>query len=284
MVSGTLPFPISYLYGVRYRLSLQFSICILLQTEDMQFLSNDITIDLTYNNISVIDLQNLELLALAQNHDQLLPNRRFRLEQNPLMCNCDAYDLLRYFEGRLEPEARSMFEIIPGNLTCAGPPELRGTAVKQLISLKIQCLLPQQKDCPHPCTCSERPADSTLIVDCSGLNLLEAPANLPDPVKFNMSVLSPRRLKLNQTELWLRGNSIVTLPPNTAPGYNRVTRLYLSHNNISTLEAEQVPPHLQVSRDFASHLSCQFFPWDGNFSSLCFIAGAGIGSQQHDVA
>lgn len=67
-----------------------------------------------------------------------------------------------------------------------------------------------------------------------------------------------RKLKLNHTELWLKGNSIVTLPAITAPGYNRVTRLYLSHNNISTLEAEQVPPHLQVSRDSASYLACHF--------------------------
>jgi protein toll len=221
--------------------------CILLQPEDIQFLSSDITVDLTYNNISVIDLQKLELLALGQNHNQPLPNRRILLEQNPLMCNCEVYDLLRYLEDRLEPEARSFFEIIPGSLSCAGPPEIRGTAVKQLSSLTIQCSLPRLVDCPHPCGCYERPADSALIVECSGLNLSQSPANLPDPVKFNVSVLSPQRIRLNQTELRLRGNSISTLPPTTAPGYDRVTRLYLSQNNISTLEADQVPPHLQVS-------------------------------------
>ena len=234
--------------------------CILLQPEDIQFLSSDITVDLTYNIISVIDLQRLELLALGQNQDQPLPNRRILLDQNPLMCNCEVYDLLRYLEGRIEPEARSLFEIIPGNLSCAGPPELRGTAVKQLSSLKIQCSIPRLGDCPHPCTCYERPADSALIVDCSGLNLSRSPANLPDPVKFNMSVLSPQRIKLNQTELRLRGNSIAALPPTTAPGYDRVTWLYLSQNNISTLEAEQVPPHLQVSGQLASHLAFRFSP------------------------
>jgi protein toll len=222
-------------------------LCILLQPEDIQFLSVDITVDLTYNIISIIDLQNLELLASGQNHNQPLPNRRILLDQNPLMCNCEVYHLLRYLEGRLEPEARSLFEIIPGNLLCAGPPELRGTAVKQLSSLKLQCSLPRLGDCPHPCACYERPADSALIVECSGLNLSQSPANLPDPVKFNVSVLSPQRINLNQTELRLGRNSIVTLPSTTAPGYDRVTRLYLSHNNISTFEAEQVPPHLQVS-------------------------------------
>jgi protein toll len=234
--------------------------CILLQPQDMQFLSSDITVDLTYNNISIIDLQNLELLTSGQNYNKLQPNRRILLDQNPLMCDCGVYDLLRYLEDRLEPEARSLFEIIPGNLSCAGPPEMRGNVVKQLSSLKLQCSLPRLGDCPQPCACYERPADSALIVYCSGLNLSQSPANLPDPVKLNMSVLSPRRLKLNQTELWLRHNSIVTLPPTTAPGYDRVTRLYLSHNNISTLEAEQVPPHLQVSKYNASQLSCHFFP------------------------
>jgi len=226
----------------------------------MHFLSRDITVDLTYNNISIIDLQNLEALARGQTYNQPLPNRRILLDKNPLVCDCEVYDLLRYLDDRIEPEAHSLFEIIPGNLSCAGPPEMRGIAVKQLSSLKIQCLLSRLGDCPRPCACYERPADSALIVDCSGLNLSQSPAKLPDPVKFDASVLSPQRIKLNQTELRLRGNRIVTLPPTTAPGYDRVTRLYLSHNNISTLEAEQVPPHLQVSGYLASHLACHFFP------------------------
>jgi protein toll len=234
--------------------------CILLQPEDVHFLSSDIIVDLTYNNISVIDLQYLGVLALGQNHDQPLPNRRILLDQNPLVCDCKVYDLLCYLEGRLEPEARSLLEIIPGNLSCAGPPEMRGAHVKQLSSLKIQCSLPKLGDCPRPCACYERPADSALIVDCSDLNLSQSPANLPDPVKFDTSVLSPQKIKLNQTELRLRGNRIVTLPPTTAPGYDRVTRLYLSHNNISTLEAQQVPPHLQVSGYLTILLACQFFP------------------------
>ena len=218
-----------------------------------------------------------------QNHDQPSPNRRILLEQNPLICDCKVYDLLRYLEDRLEPEARSMFEIIPGNLTCADPPEVSGTAVRQISSLKLQCLLPQLTDCPHRCTCLERPADSAFIVDCSGLNLSQSPATLPDPLKLDRSVLWLRKLKLNHTELWLKRNSIVTLPAITAPGYNRVTRLYLSHNNISTLEAEQVPPHLQVSRDSASYLACHF-SFELVISAVCFIAGVGIGSQQPDVA
>ncbi|PNF28084.1 hypothetical protein B7P43_G12250 [Cryptotermes secundus] len=217
-----------------------------LSLEDIQFLSSYITVDLTYNTISIIDLQNLEIVARGQIPHQTPPNRRILLEGNPLMCDCKVYDLLRYLEDRLEPEARSMFEIIPGNLSCAAPPGWRGITVKQLSSFKIQCPLPKLVDCPHPCTCFERPADSALIVDCSGLNLSQSPASLPDPLKLDSRVLWPRRIKLNHTELWLNSNSIVTLPWNTAPGYSRVTQLYLSGNNISTLAAEQVPPHLQV--------------------------------------
>ncbi|KDR13629.1 protein toll isoform X2 [Zootermopsis nevadensis] len=217
-----------------------------LTLEDMQFLSNSITVDLTYNSISSVDLQNLELVASAQVPHRHLPKREILLEGNPLMCDCKLYDLLRYFEDRLEPEARSMFEIIPGNLTCAAPPEWSGIAVNHLSSVKIQCPLPQLGDCPNPCTCSGRPADSALVVDCSGLKLSQSPASLPDPLKLNKSVLWPRRLRLNHTELWLKRNGIVKFPWNTAPGYSRVTKLYLSYNNISTFVAEQVPPHLQV--------------------------------------
>ena len=83
--------------------------CILLQPEDIQFLSSDITVDVT-SSVSFIDLQKLELLALGQNHDQPLPNRRILLEPNLLIVQ------LHYLDGRLEPEASSMFEIIPGNL------------------------------------------------------------------------------------------------------------------------------------------------------------------------
>jgi protein toll len=222
-----------------------------LQPQDIQFLSSDVTVNLTYNSISVIDLQYLEPFAKAQN-SQSLPNRRILLDQNPLMCDCEVYYLLRYLEDRLEPEARSMFEIIPDNLSCAGPPDFRGIVVKQLSSLKLYCSLPQLWDCPQPCACYERPSDSALIVDCSSLNLLQPPANLPDPVKIDEKVLSPQTIKLNQTELRLRRNSIAMLPPTTAPGYDRVTMLYLSHNNISTLEAEQVPPNLQVSKYISS--------------------------------
>jgi hypothetical protein len=45
-----------------------------------------------------------------------------------------------------------------------------------------------------------------------------------------------------------------------------------------------MPPHLQVSRYLAKSPCMSLIPWAGNFSSLCFIAGAGIGSQQPDVA
>jgi protein toll len=228
-------------------------LCILFQPQDIQFLSSDITVNLTHNNISIIDLQELEFLARLQNHNQSQPNRKILVDQNPLMCDCEVYHLLRYLELKLQPEARSMFELIPGNLSCAGPPELRGTLVNRISYLRLQCSLPLLKDCPHRCACYERPADSALIVDCSGLNLSQSPADLPDPVKLNPSVLSPQTIKLNQTELWLKHNNIVTLPPTTAPGYDRVTRLYLSHNNISTLVPEQVPPHLQVSKYIVSH-------------------------------
>lgn len=239
--------------------------------------------DLTYNNISIIDLQNLEVVARGQVPHQTPPNRRILLEGNPLMCDCKAYDLLRYLEDRLEPEARSMFEIIAGNLTCAAPPGWRGITVKQLSSRKIQCPLPKLGDCPHPCTCFERPADSALIVDCSGLNLSQSPASLPDPLKLDNRVLWPRRIKLNHTELWLKRNSIVTLPWNTAPGYSRVTQLYLSHNNISTLAAEQVPPHLQVRRGARNALCMTFIP-KTVISHLFTIAGARVGSQQLGMA
>jgi protein toll len=218
-------------------------------------------VDLTYNNISIVDLQNLELVARGQVPHQTPPNRRILLEGNPLTCDCKVYDLLRYLEDRLEPEARSMFEIVAGNLTCSAPPEWRGITVKKLSSLKIQCPLPKLGDCPHPCVCLERPADSALIVDCSGLNLSQSPASLPDPLKLDTRVLWPRRIKLNHTELWLQGNGIVTLPRwSTAPGYSRVTRLYLSHNNISTLAAEQVPPRLQVRRGAHIALCTPLFP------------------------
>jgi protein toll len=227
-------------------------------------------VDLTYNIISSVNLQNLELVALGQAPYQPLPNRRILLEGNPIMCDCKVYDLLRYLEDRLEPEARSMFEIIPGNLTCAAPPEWRGIAVKQLSSLKIECPLSQLEDCPHSCMCSERPADSALIVNCSGLNLSEPPASLPDPLKLNKSVLWPRRLRLNHTELWLKGNGIVMLHGNNAPGYSRVTHLYLSHNNISTLAAEHVPSHLQVSRSLHTQPCSSPLPlrWPCQFSFL----------------
>ncbi|XP_069700002.1 protein toll [Periplaneta americana] len=226
-----------------------------LSIRDLQFLSDNIVANFTYNNISELDLRSLERMAREQDFTNLsnIRQRHILLEGNPLTCDCKAYDLLRYLEDKLEPEVRSMYDLIPGSLSCANPPELQGVPVTNVRSKQILCPLELQCGiCPHQCTCYIRPAFSALIINCSDANLQHAPAELPDLIQCRKTFA---QFRPNHTELWLENNSLETLPHNSSQGYNWVTHLHASHNNISGLSSEQLPRNLQELELDHNHLT-----------------------------
>lgn len=199
------------------------------QVQDVQFISDDVSVDLRFNNISIVNLYGVEALAVGQIAGLVNPrhskrNVRVLVEGNPLRCDCQAYELIRYFERKLEPEVYVFVTIVPGNLTCEGPENLKGVEATQTDSFHLMCVLDHSYKCPDSCECKLRRADWGLIVNCTGKALTEIPRELPD-VKYT-----------NHTELILVENKIETLPNFTYKGYDNVTHLYLSKNKIKTID------------------------------------------------
>lgn len=205
----------------------------------MQFISERINVDLTHNKIKHINLDKAEMMAQLQNSSPGAPNRDVivRVDNNPLSCDCNLYDFLRYLEGRMHPGVQSMFHIIPGGLKCQGPEWFGDLPVTQLSSKKLKCLLDSSNvsiKCPDRCTCWIRPDDKGLLIDCSYKNLTHIPRRI-------------ERFPNHHVELDLTGNFIREIQPVPNSGYDYVTSLNLSHNNISSLSPRVFTSKLKVS-------------------------------------
>ena len=219
--------------------SLTFFFHLRLQVQDVQFISDDVSVDLRQNNITIVNLYGVEALAVGQTTGLVNPrhskrNVRVLLEGNPLKCDCQIYEMIRYFENKLESEVYVFVTLVPGNLTCHSPDALKGSRVTRVDSHHLMCDLdPATYNCPKSCECKLRRADWGLIVNCTEKNLTEIPVELPI-VKYT-----------NHTELFLNGNDIRTLPNSTFKGYENVTHLYLSNNRIENIDTGLLSPKIQ---------------------------------------
>lgn len=197
------------------------------------------SVDLRHNNISVINLQGVEALAIGQIDGPHSPRRskrnvRVLLEGNPLNCDCRAYELIRYFEGKLQPEVYTLVTLVSGNLTCDSPETLKTTLATAVNSYDVTCRLEDGHGCPAACDCLLRRASWGLIINCTERGLTEIPAELP------------RIEYTNHTELILDGNFIERLPNVTYRGYENITHLQLSRNNIAVIDSGFISPQIQV--------------------------------------
>ncbi|KAJ8893673.1 hypothetical protein PR048_006273 [Dryococelus australis] len=210
--------------------------------QDLIFMSHHVKLDITHNMISKIDLDEAETISLSSmGTDRTVRSITVYLDGNPLNCDCSIYDFLRYLEVKISPEVLSWFQLLPGSLECSSPPMYQGTRVSSLLTEHFLCgcdNTEQQESirCPKNCTCCAKPHSETLIVDCSKVGLLHAPAELP-----NLS-----NLKISHTQLLLQGNNITSLASATQPGYEHVTHIDISHNKLNVLHVDQLPPKLQI--------------------------------------
>jgi protein toll len=162
-------------------------------------------------------------------------NAKIFLKHNPIQCDCNIYNLVKYFSYELESFP---FE---EKLKCRGPPKLKNKLIKDLSPSLLTCSLEEiaarYTGCPQKCLCSWRPLDTSVVVDCSNKNFSVFPEILLtglDGVRFN------------QTEIHLENNSLITGPDWSLKGYDNVTSLFLSHNKITSLS--WLPPKLEVLR------------------------------------
>lgn len=214
-------------------LDLKYNQLSFIETADLQFVSGNINVDLTHNNISHILLRRAELFATAQD---IARNVIILIEDNPILCDCYLYDLLQYLEGRMHPNVQNLFHIKPGNLKCRSPTWLENIAVADLKSKSLKCLIEGEQSkgkCPEKCACWLRPYDKAFLVDCSYRNLTKAPEKINEFDEYH-------------TELNLTGNFLKNIPYFTQPGYKTVTKLFLSHNNISSVSLNTFSSTLEI--------------------------------------
>lgn len=145
------------------------------------------------------------------------------LDNNPINCDCNMYDLSLYYNKKMNPKVYKFIELELSTLFCASPPRLLSKPVINVSSDMLTCLVTEETFCPDNCSCSKRPFDKTFIVDCSNKSLDEVP---------KLSGVIPK--ECNQTEVHLEYNNLNSIPENET-NLSNVTKMYLFHNSISKL-------------------------------------------------
>ena len=161
------------------------------------------------------------------------------IANNPIRCDCQLYDLLRYLEGRLHPNVQNAFKFLMGGSNkCHSPSNFRDIDIADLRSETLKCDAKESGfDCPDMCDCYLRPENKAFLIDCAYKNLKEAPLKLSSSPNYH-------------TELNLAGNYLTTMPSLHKNGYERVTILMLQHNNITNVTIDGLSEKLEVKKLF----------------------------------
>ncbi|XP_014227287.1 protein toll-like [Trichogramma pretiosum] len=226
-------------------LDLKYNAFNYLQSEDLQFVSDELTVDLRHNNISRIVLTRLESIAGNQSQPR---NVYVDIAANPLRCDCEIYELLRYLNGDMHPNVQNYVHLRPGNLSCAGPEYARGRLVGEQRARDLKCLVespearpgdPCSPDARLACACWLRPEDQALLLDCRSRGLRRAPDWIIDAADQ----------RVQKVELDLSGNELTKAPSmHRKKGYEKVTSLNLAGNKISEIDETLLSPQLKTLR------------------------------------
>lgn len=219
--------------------------------EDLQFVSNNIKVNLSYNQIRHISLSKAEIIADFQKTPR---DVSINVEHNPLLCDCDLYDFLRYLDGEMHPNVQNYFRFETKNLTCVEPNRMDEIKIKQLRSKTFKCLENKnsyiKRKCPIGCTCWIIPKEKARLIDCSYKKLSEL---LIDETDINdLKPIEGYHIKLN-----ISGNALTEIPSTEQLGSEYVTDLIISDNNITKISLNKLPENLQVQ--YSSFYFCLFF-------------------------
>ncbi|XP_014613497.1 PREDICTED: protein toll [Polistes canadensis] len=219
-------------------LDLSYNDISVISMDDLQFVSNNIKVNLTNNKIKYILLAESIRIYQETPRDVII-----YVEHNPLICDCNLYNFLRYLEGRMHPKVQNYFHIIPGNLTCL---ESNGTSeieISKLSSKTLKCAeteyLQIKSKCPTGCTCRIQPEDKARLIDCSNKNLSQL---LIDTTGISdKKPVDGYHIKLN-----ISGNNFTEIPSTELLGSEYVTDFILSNNNITRITLDKLPKNLEV--------------------------------------
>lgn len=194
----------------------------------MIFLHETVELNLKNNNIQAIHLAGL-WTVLNKKVVELY------LEGNDLMCNCYLYRFASIAQGRTLKEG-DLFEIIVKDIdkvTC----KKTDNEVQKLLDVDVEMLTCQMAQPCGNCTCSWRPYDEMLIIDCSYRGLEEVPV-------LDISTFNP---PINYSiTLNLRNNSITDLDGLQDSNYLRLVNLTIPNNRLSFINESQLPENMKV--------------------------------------
>ncbi|XP_055906908.1 protein toll [Eupeodes corollae] len=213
-------------------LDLSYNHINMITENDLLYLSRQIFVNLTHNNISRINFSGVDFIDL----DPLEQKIQAAVSYNPFYCDCEPLFFVQYLNGYLGKEMRDALKISAKNLECSGPENLKGRLVQDLSPMELLCPLEYERErCPEGCECMVRPFDRVLILNCSNARFTKIPI-LP-------TLNTPNS---NGTILYVENNNLSSLPNLTAPGYANVVHLYAAHNNISQIDVQNLPKNLRT--------------------------------------
>ncbi|KAL0808276.1 hypothetical protein ABMA28_012771 [Loxostege sticticalis] len=221
-------------------------------------------LDLSRNNFTALEVAGIVFtnfrleIYLRENH---ITNIKFNfptsilsvfetrvfLGDNPFRCDCELYKFIN--ELRHPPISNNVSRITldPEHATCASPPTLAGTLIRNLPLTSLTCSLPPG-DCPANCTCDVCPETRTLELDCeSELSIYPNPEdhgqettilhlrNLPS---------QPLTLPSHVVSLNLAGVGL-TKPPLLKTQHN-IKKLDLSRNQLTDAPLELLKENISL--------------------------------------
>lgn len=204
---------------------------------ELQFLSREITVNLTHNSIMEINLRELE--GIAKMKDEGISKTHIILNDNPLQCDCVLIFFVQFLRKELAPAIRERVQITADHLKCASPDRMANKSISMIQPNELLCLLDSPnssiKRCPAECECFVRPSDKALIINCSDTGIREVPI-LPKLDDFGLKF----------TELYIENNNISRLPLINMEGYKHVVKIHARNNSIGQILPENLPHGLAL--------------------------------------
>ena len=179
--------------------------------------TNSCVIDFRHNEITGLPLFGIQISCTPINN-RCKP-LTLLLDNNPLSCDCEGFDLVRYFHKNWPANVEQVIRINDEPMCTSAKTGERSFYSRVDIN-RIYCTLSRCPNCPANCSCILHKHTRTVRVNCDGRRLEEFPKHLPighDDI----------------SEYWLNHNRIRSMGGITHPYF--VQALALSHNKIDEL-------------------------------------------------
>uniref|UniRef100_A0A8D8TJI2 Protein toll n=1 Tax=Cacopsylla melanoneura TaxID=428564 RepID=A0A8D8TJI2_9HEMI len=190
--------------------------------------SSNMTMDLSYNQIEVVEFTSNQLERLNPKN-KVLKKLILNFQGNPIACNCSNYDLFRFIQDKaVHDEYKPIVFDGTSDVNTCSPPNV---SINQIDLTNLTCDI--VNGCPSPCKCSYLPHNDLITVNCTSANLAQMPQHLNVTLMDNRAISRLWNVTKNRSiQLVLRNNSIQEFLLGPLDGYELVTELDLSFNQI----------------------------------------------------